>query len=110
MNVYLYPMLSQLLKKKIHETYIFRPFFGSCLDSWCFCCSGKKWIHLPVARNVEVIMSVMSLVIPEHMADVLDEWGAVSLILEKIILGISELVVFFSGFWKMFFCLFFETC
>lgn len=55
-------------------------------------------------------MSVMSLVIPEHMADVLDEWGAVSLILEKIILGISELVVFFSGFWKMFFCVFFETC
>ena len=34
-------------------------------------------------------MSVMSLAIPEHMADVLDEWGAVSLILEKIILGIS---------------------
>ena len=73
----------------------FAPFFGSCLDSWCFCFSGKNGsIHLikgPVTRNVEVIMSVMSLVIPEHMADVLDEWGAVSLILEKIILGISEL-------------------
>lgn len=41
MNVYLYPMLSQLLKKHIHETYIFRPFFGSCLDSWCFCFRGK---------------------------------------------------------------------
>ena len=52
-------------------------------------------------------MSVMSLVIPEHMADVLDEWGAVSLILEKIILGISELVVFFSQLWKMFFFVFF---
>ena len=36
---------------------------------------------------LQVIMSVMSLAIPEHMADVLDEWGAVSLILEKIILG-----------------------
>ena len=35
-------------------------------------------------------MSVMSLAIPEHMADVLDEWGAISLILEKIILGASD--------------------
>lgn len=63
-------------------------------------------------------MSVMSLVIPEHMADagasiwgvgwlelqlgcmplllasqVLDEWGAISLILEKIILGVLAILV-----------------
>ena len=44
-------------------------------------CLFKLWL------GTGVIMSVMSLVIPEHMADVLDEWGAVSLILEKIILG-----------------------
>lgn len=52
-------------------------------------------------------MSVMSLVIPEHMADVLDEWGAVSLILEKIILGISELVYFLWVLEDVFFCVFF---
>lgn len=52
-------------------------------------------------------MSVMSLVIPEHMADVLDEWGAVSLILEKIILGISELVYFLWVLEDVFFCFFF---
>lgn len=44
-------------------------------------CLFKVWL------GTGVIMSVMSLAIPEHMADVLDEWGAVSLILEKIILG-----------------------
>ncbi|CAK8987402.1 unnamed protein product [Durusdinium trenchii] len=44
-------------------------------------CLFKVWL------GTGVIMSVMSLVIPEHMADVLDEWGAISLILEKIILG-----------------------
>ena len=52
-------------------------------------------------------MSVMSLVIPEHMADVLDEWGAVSLILEKIILGISELVYFLWVLEDVFFFFFF---
>eukprot|EP00435_Cladocopium_sp_Y103_P031127 s3782_g7.t2 len=44
-------------------------------------CLFKVWL------GTGVIMSVMSLAIPEHMADVLDEWGAISLILEKIILG-----------------------
>lgn len=39
------------------------------------------------------------------MADVLDEWGAVSLILEKIILGISELVYFLSALEDVF-CVF----
>lgn len=46
---------------------------------------------IALSRATEVVMSVMSLAIPEHMADVLDEWGAISLILEKIILGASVL-------------------